>query len=158
MEKGCCLITNYNTNSFFTSCGIHLLGWTLLMCLHHKQPLLTHYQPSVCSTCHCTRVWRLAITKLKSAIRYRHGTGAAGSMKTYDHLSKTCSVADKQPATCLHCSSQFVNQSVLEIHMQRCPSTEEEKNTGRGRGQGRGRCTGQVGTTKNHKWLFCFFF
>ncbi|TNN81731.1 Zinc finger protein 574 [Liparis tanakae] len=51
---------------------------------------------------------------------------------------------DKQPATCLHCSSQFVNQSVLEIHMQRCPSTEEDKNTGRGRGQGRGRCTGQV--------------
>lgn len=51
---------------------------------------------------------------------------------------------DKQPATCLHCSSQFVNQSVLEIHMQRCPTTEEEKNTGRGRGQGRGRCTGQI--------------
>uniref|UniRef100_A0A8C2ZLH8 Zinc finger protein 574 n=1 Tax=Cyclopterus lumpus TaxID=8103 RepID=A0A8C2ZLH8_CYCLU len=51
---------------------------------------------------------------------------------------------DKQPATCLHCSTQFVNQSVLEIHMQRCPSTEEDKNTGRGRGQGRGRCTGQV--------------
>uniref|UniRef100_A0A8C4GET1 Zinc finger protein 574 n=1 Tax=Dicentrarchus labrax TaxID=13489 RepID=A0A8C4GET1_DICLA len=51
---------------------------------------------------------------------------------------------DKQPATCLHCSSQFVNQSVLEIHMQRCPTTEEEKNAGRGRGQGRGRCTGQI--------------
>ncbi|KAM6995759.1 zinc finger protein 574 isoform 2-T2 [Tautogolabrus adspersus] len=51
---------------------------------------------------------------------------------------------DKQPATCLHCSSQFVNQSVLEIHMQRCPTTEEDKNTGRGRGQGRGRCTGQI--------------
>ncbi|XP_029308279.1 zinc finger protein 574 isoform X2 [Cottoperca gobio] len=51
---------------------------------------------------------------------------------------------DKQPATCLHCSTQFVNQSVLEIHMQRCPTTEEDKNTGRGRGQGRGRCTGQV--------------
>nr|XP_040021985.1 zinc finger protein 84-like isoform X1 [Gasterosteus aculeatus aculeatus] len=51
---------------------------------------------------------------------------------------------DKQPVTCPHCSSQFVNQSVLEIHMQRCPSTEEDKNTGRGRGQGRGRCTGQV--------------
>ncbi|XP_078108652.1 zinc finger protein 574 isoform X1 [Sander vitreus] len=51
---------------------------------------------------------------------------------------------DKQPATCLHCSSQFVNQSVLEIHMQRCPTSEEDKNTGRGRGQGRGRCTGQV--------------
>ncbi|XP_054477770.1 zinc finger protein 574 [Anoplopoma fimbria] len=51
---------------------------------------------------------------------------------------------DKQPATCHHCSTQFVNQSVLEIHMQRCPSTEEDKNTGRGRGQGRGRCTGQV--------------
>ncbi|XP_072250039.1 zinc finger protein 574 isoform X1 [Leuresthes tenuis] len=51
---------------------------------------------------------------------------------------------DKQPATCPHCSSQFINQSVLEIHLQRCPSTEEEKNTGRGRGQGRGRCTGQI--------------
>ncbi|XP_070692262.1 zinc finger protein 574 [Pempheris klunzingeri] len=51
---------------------------------------------------------------------------------------------DKQPATCGHCSSQFVNQAVLEIHMQRCPTTEEEKNTGRGRGQGRGRCTGQI--------------
>jgi len=58
-----------------------------------------------------------------------------------------CSTADKQPATCLHCANQFVNQSVLEIHMQRCPSTEEDKNTGRGRGQGRGRCTGQVGNT-----------
>lgn len=51
---------------------------------------------------------------------------------------------DKQPATCPHCSSQFINQSVLEIHLQRCPTTEEEKNTGRGRGQGRGRCTGQI--------------
>ncbi|KAM9353504.1 zinc finger protein 574 [Symphorus nematophorus] len=51
---------------------------------------------------------------------------------------------DKQPATCLHCSAQFVNESVLEIHMQRCPTTEEEKNAGRGRGQGRGRCTGQI--------------
>ncbi|XP_070822288.1 zinc finger protein 574 isoform X1 [Chaetodon trifascialis] len=51
---------------------------------------------------------------------------------------------DKQPATCPHCSSQFVNQAVLEIHMQRCPTTEEEKNAGRGRGQGRGRCTGQI--------------
>uniref|UniRef100_A0A3P8SP21 Zinc finger protein 574 n=1 Tax=Amphiprion percula TaxID=161767 RepID=A0A3P8SP21_AMPPE len=51
---------------------------------------------------------------------------------------------DKQPATCTHCSAQFVNQSVLEIHQQRCPTTEEEKNTGRGRGQGRGRCTGQI--------------
>ncbi|XP_028985683.1 zinc finger protein 574 [Betta splendens] len=51
---------------------------------------------------------------------------------------------DKQPATCPHCSSQFVNQTVLEIHLQRCPTTEEEKNAGRGRGQGRGRCTGQI--------------
>ncbi|XP_061573145.1 zinc finger protein 574 [Cololabis saira] len=51
---------------------------------------------------------------------------------------------DKEPATCPHCTSQFVNQSVLEIHMQRCPVTEEERNTGRGRGQGRGRCTGQI--------------
>ncbi|XP_051812848.1 zinc finger protein 574 isoform X2 [Acanthochromis polyacanthus] len=51
---------------------------------------------------------------------------------------------DKQPATCAHCSAQFVNQAVLEIHQQRCPTTEEERNTGRGRGQGRGRCTGQI--------------
>ncbi|KAF7656743.1 hypothetical protein LDENG_00037130 [Lucifuga dentata] len=51
---------------------------------------------------------------------------------------------DKEPATCIHCSSQFVNQSVLDIHLQRCPTTEEEKNVGRGRGQGRGRCTGQI--------------
>ncbi|KAM7421158.1 hypothetical protein PAMA_015357 [Pampus argenteus] len=51
---------------------------------------------------------------------------------------------DKQPATCPHCSSQFVNQSVLDIHLQRCPTTDEEKNAGRGRGQGRGRCTGQI--------------
>ncbi|XP_068180784.1 zinc finger protein 574 isoform X2 [Antennarius striatus] len=51
---------------------------------------------------------------------------------------------DKQPAMCPHCSSQFVNQSVLEIHMQRCPTTEEERNAGRGRGQGRGRSTGQI--------------
>uniref|UniRef100_A0A3B4YT67 Zinc finger protein 574 n=1 Tax=Seriola lalandi dorsalis TaxID=1841481 RepID=A0A3B4YT67_SERLL len=51
---------------------------------------------------------------------------------------------DRQPASCPHCSSQFVNQSVLEIHLQRCPTTDEEKNTGRGRGQGRGRCTGQI--------------
>ncbi|KAG7487157.1 zinc finger protein 271-like isoform X1 [Solea senegalensis] len=51
---------------------------------------------------------------------------------------------DKQPETCPHCSAQFVNESLLEIHLQRCPTTDEEKNTGRGRGQGRGRCTGQL--------------
>lgn len=51
---------------------------------------------------------------------------------------------DKMPATCPHCSSQFINQTVLEIHLQRCPTNEEERNTGRGRGQGRGRSTGQV--------------
>uniref|UniRef100_A0A3P9LP82 Zinc finger protein 574 n=1 Tax=Oryzias latipes TaxID=8090 RepID=A0A3P9LP82_ORYLA len=51
---------------------------------------------------------------------------------------------DKQPATCPHCASQFINQSVLEIHLQRCPTTEEERNAGRGRGQGRGRSTGQI--------------
>ncbi|XP_019948476.2 zinc finger protein 574 isoform X2 [Paralichthys olivaceus] len=51
---------------------------------------------------------------------------------------------DKKPASCPHCLSQFVNQSVLEIHLQRCPTTEEERNAGRGRGQGRGRCTGQL--------------
>ncbi|XP_024123531.1 zinc finger protein 574 [Oryzias melastigma] len=51
---------------------------------------------------------------------------------------------DKQPVTCPHCTSQFINQSVLEIHLQRCPTTEEERNAGRGRGQGRGRSTGQI--------------
>ncbi|XP_071397323.1 zinc finger protein 574 isoform X2 [Centroberyx affinis] len=51
---------------------------------------------------------------------------------------------DKEPATCPNCTAQFVNQSVLDIHMQRCPSNEEERNVGRGRGQGRGRCTGQI--------------
>lgn len=59
-------------------------------------------------------------------------------------LKADCSIPDKLPATCPHCSAQFINQSVLDIHMQRCPTTEEEKNVGRGRGQGRGRCTGQV--------------
>uniref|UniRef100_A0A8C6SVF6 Zinc finger protein 574 n=1 Tax=Neogobius melanostomus TaxID=47308 RepID=A0A8C6SVF6_9GOBI len=51
---------------------------------------------------------------------------------------------DKMPATCPHCSSQFINQTVLEIHLQRCPTNEDDRNTGRGRGQGRGRSTGQV--------------
>ncbi|KAK0147177.1 Zinc finger protein 574 [Merluccius polli] len=51
---------------------------------------------------------------------------------------------DKKPVTCEHCSAQFVNQSVLDIHLQRCPTSEEDRNVGRGRGQGRGRCTGQV--------------
>ncbi|KAM8847171.1 zinc finger protein 574 [Synchiropus picturatus] len=51
---------------------------------------------------------------------------------------------DKQPVVCPHCASQFVNQSVLDIHLQRCPTTEEERNSGRGRGQGRGRSTGQI--------------
>ncbi|CAL8247457.1 unnamed protein product [Lota lota] len=51
---------------------------------------------------------------------------------------------DKEPVTCEHCSAQFVNQSVLDIHLQRCPTSEEDKNVGRGRGQGRGRCTGQI--------------
>lgn len=51
---------------------------------------------------------------------------------------------DKMPATCPHCSSQFINQTVLEIHLQRCPTTEDERSHGRGRGQGRGRSTGQV--------------
>lgn len=51
---------------------------------------------------------------------------------------------DKKPAMCPHCSSQFVNQAVLEIHLQRCPTTDEDRNTGRGRGQGRGRSTGQI--------------
>lgn len=55
-----------------------------------------------------------------------------------------CLIADKKPATCPFCAAQFVNQAVLEIHQQRCPTTEEERRAGRGRGQGRGRSTGQV--------------
>ncbi|KAK7886846.1 hypothetical protein WMY93_026467 [Mugilogobius chulae] len=51
---------------------------------------------------------------------------------------------DKMPAVCPHCSAQFINQTVLEIHLQRCPTNEDDTNTGRGRGQGRGRSTGQV--------------
>ncbi|XP_051920965.1 zinc finger protein 574 [Hippocampus zosterae] len=51
---------------------------------------------------------------------------------------------DKEPVVCPHCSSQFINESVLEIHQQRCTGSEEERNTGRGRGQGRGRSTGQI--------------
>ncbi|XP_046893768.1 zinc finger protein 574 isoform X1 [Hypomesus transpacificus] len=51
---------------------------------------------------------------------------------------------DKEPASCPHCWAQFVNQSVLDIHLQRCPETEENKSLGRGRGQGRGRSTGQM--------------
>lgn len=51
---------------------------------------------------------------------------------------------DKMPATCPHCSSQFINQTVLDIHLTRCPTNEDERSTGRGRGQGRGRSTGQV--------------
>lgn len=64
-----------------------------------------------------------------------------------EHLPKAqhCPVTDKQPVACPHCSSQFINQSVLDCHLQRCPVTEDERNVGRGRGQGRGRSTGQVG-------------
>ncbi|XP_064803839.1 zinc finger protein 574-like [Oncorhynchus masou masou] len=51
---------------------------------------------------------------------------------------------DKEPVLCPHCSSQFLNQSVLDIHLQRCTSSEEDKTVGRGRGQGRGRSMGQV--------------
>nr|XP_046170544.1 zinc finger protein 574-like isoform X2 [Oncorhynchus gorbuscha] len=51
---------------------------------------------------------------------------------------------DKEPVLCPHCSSQFLNQSVLDIHLQRCTSSEEDKTVGRGRGQGRGRSMGQM--------------
>ncbi|XP_038842278.1 zinc finger protein 574-like isoform X1 [Salvelinus namaycush] len=51
---------------------------------------------------------------------------------------------DKEPVLCPHCSSQFLNQSVLDIHLQRCTSSVEDKTVGRGRGQGRGRSMGQV--------------
>ncbi|XP_057690826.1 zinc finger protein 574 [Corythoichthys intestinalis] len=51
---------------------------------------------------------------------------------------------DKEPVVCSHCSAQFINEAVLDIHQQRCTGSEEDKNTGRGRGQGRGRSTGQI--------------
>lgn len=68
-------------------------------------------------------------------------------IRVKEHLPKAqyCPVTDKQPVACPHCSSQFINQSVLDSHLQRCPVTEDERNVGRGRGQGRGRSTGQVG-------------
>lgn len=67
-------------------------------------------------------------------------------MRANEHLSKArlYSITDKQPVACPHCSSQFINQSVLDCHLQRCPVTDDERNVGRGQGQGRGRSTGQV--------------
>lgn len=145
-------------NSCFASFGTDLPIWIIngkqrphyLLTLAAADCLAT-VADSVCTTCHCaiagpTSGSRQAQTSHQISTRPL----ACSMMRNYDHLSKIrhCSITDKQPATCPHCSSQFINQSVLEIHLQRCPTTEEEKNTGRGRGQGRGRCTGQVGDIK----------
>ncbi|KAM6968145.1 zinc finger protein 574 [Aplochiton taeniatus] len=51
---------------------------------------------------------------------------------------------DKMPASCPNCQALFINQSVLDIHMQRCLCPDEDRAAGRGRGQGRGRSTGQM--------------
>lgn len=151
---GCCSIT-YSNSSFLTSCGIYL-SRSYRVCSHYKQswpqvlPLLA------------LKNWLRLNVWVPQPITFRCMTAGmtAGNHQTqisqpiismavwseYYYLPNTwhCSVTDKQPAMCPHCSSQFVNQSVLEIHMQRCPITEEEKTAGRGRGQGRGRSTGQV--------------
>lgn len=87
----------------------------------------------------------LCCPKLKPAIRNVQQLLLREGIVTICFKLDSVPIADKQPATCPHCASQFINQSVLEIHLQRCPTTEEERNAGRGRGQGRGRSTGQVG-------------
>ncbi|KAJ8392956.1 hypothetical protein AAFF_G00071600 [Aldrovandia affinis] len=50
---------------------------------------------------------------------------------------------EKDTKTCPICSIQFLNQSVLDNHMQHC-SGKEDRSRGRGRGQGRGRSMGQM--------------
>ncbi|XP_028837831.1 zinc finger protein 574 isoform X2 [Denticeps clupeoides] len=55
---------------------------------------------------------------------------------------------DKEPKSCPQCSAQFLNQAVLDIHLQRCTAQVSElsdcSGSGRGRGQGRGRSMGQL--------------
>ncbi|XP_076136718.1 zinc finger protein 574 isoform X3 [Alosa pseudoharengus] len=61
------------------------------------------------------------------------------------------SLSHQEPKSCPHCSAQFLNQTVLQVHLQRCPGNQVE--TGpetevsggrRGRGQGRGKAGGQL--------------
>ncbi|XP_056619320.1 zinc finger protein 574 isoform X3 [Triplophysa dalaica] len=49
---------------------------------------------------------------------------------------------DKEPKTCPSCGSQFLNQTVLDTHMQRC--TGEPTVRRRYKGQGRGKVGGQL--------------
>ncbi|XP_055066000.2 zinc finger protein 574 [Misgurnus anguillicaudatus] len=49
---------------------------------------------------------------------------------------------DKEPKTCPNCSAQFLNQTVLETHLQRC--TGEAVVRRRYKGQGRGKVGGQL--------------
>ena len=166
--KSCCLFT-YSNSSFLTSCGTYLLR-SNRVCSHHEQSWPQVLPVSTLKNWLRLNVW------VQQPITCRCMTAGmtAGNHQTqisqpiiimavwseYDHLPNTwhCSVTDKQPAMCPHCSSQFVNQSVLEIHMQRCPITEEEKTAGRGRGQGRGRSTGQVERKPRKLKLIVLFF
>ncbi|XP_031432405.2 LOW QUALITY PROTEIN: zinc finger protein 574 [Clupea harengus] len=63
------------------------------------------------------------------------------------------SLTHQEPKSCPHCSAQFLNQTVLEVHLQRCPGNQPEAGLeggeggvqrGRGRGQGRGKAGGQL--------------
>ncbi|XP_051576734.1 zinc finger protein 585B-like isoform X2 [Myxocyprinus asiaticus] len=49
---------------------------------------------------------------------------------------------DKEPKTCPNCDSQFLNQTVLDTHLQRC--TGEVSVRRRYKGQGRGKVGGQL--------------
>ncbi|KAI4875952.1 hypothetical protein NFI96_014642 [Prochilodus magdalenae] len=49
---------------------------------------------------------------------------------------------DKEPKLCPQCGSQFLNQAVLDLHLQRC--TGEPQQRRRYKGHGRGRVGGQL--------------
>lgn len=49
---------------------------------------------------------------------------------------------DKEPVVCAQCGSQFLNQTVLDVHTQRC--TGEPTQRRRYKGHGRGRVGGQL--------------
>lgn len=58
-------------------------------------------------------------------------------------LSNSLSLfVDKEPKTCPNCGSQFLNQTVLDTHLQRC--TGEDTGRRRYKGQGRGKVGGQL--------------
>ncbi|KAL2083849.1 hypothetical protein ACEWY4_019367 [Coilia grayii] len=70
------------------------------------------------------------------------------------------SLSHQEPQACPHCSVQFLNQTVLTVHLQRCPGNQASGEGageveveggarsggggGRGRGQGRGKAGGQL--------------